>query len=168
MLEAIQEHWLGSFLLNVLGYALILVPAALLIRHWKKSPRVQRGQCITHEMSAFANVFLENTSASHPIFSQLTTTGEGVVYSLLHQLVFGDDRSEDALGVVEEGKASSVPKTRETAAEMTGSEYWGKLVVCVVGLQASYLTWGVVQVTHLYFFILGVLLSTPYGNLVDN
>ena len=43
MIEAIQEHWLGSFLLNVLGYALILVPAALLIRRWKKSPLVQRG-----------------------------------------------------------------------------------------------------------------------------
>ena len=82
-----------------------------------------------------------------------------MVYSLLHQLVFGDDRSEDALGAVEEGKASSVPKTRETAAEMTGSEYWGKLVVCVVGLQASYLTWGVLQVT-----CRGVLLSTPYRN----
>ena len=64
MLEAIQEHWLGSFLLNVLGYALILVPAALLIRHWKKSPRVQRGQCITHEMSAFANNYVSRKYVS--------------------------------------------------------------------------------------------------------
>lgn len=43
MLETIQNHWLGSFALNVLGYVLILVPAALLVRHWKKSPLVQRG-----------------------------------------------------------------------------------------------------------------------------
>lgn len=44
MLEAMQEHWLGSFLFNVLGYLLILLPAALLIRYWKNSPLVQRGR----------------------------------------------------------------------------------------------------------------------------
>ena len=44
MLQAVQNHWLGSFLLNILGYLLILVPAALLIRRWKKSPLVQRGK----------------------------------------------------------------------------------------------------------------------------
>ena len=44
MFQAIQNHWLGSFLLNVLGYLLILIPAALLIRHWKNSPLVKRGK----------------------------------------------------------------------------------------------------------------------------
>lgn len=43
LLEASQEHWLGSFLLNLLGYALIIVPAGLLIRRWKKDPRIKRG-----------------------------------------------------------------------------------------------------------------------------
>jgi hypothetical protein len=59
MLEAVQEHWLGSFLLNVLGYALILVPAALLIRHWKKSPLVQRGQPFIHDMEIQYSPFLQ-------------------------------------------------------------------------------------------------------------
>ena len=44
MLDAVQEHWLGSFLLNLLGYAIIILPAALLIRRWKKSPAVQSGE----------------------------------------------------------------------------------------------------------------------------
>ena len=137
MIEAIQEHWLGSFLLNVLGYALILVPAALLIRRWKKSPLVQRGGRAT---ATPGDRFL---SLSLPV-------GEGPVYSVLHQLVFGDDgSSEDALGAVEKGEVPSpatAVKSRETASEMRDWEYWWKLVVCVVGLQTSYLTWGVLQV----------------------
>ena len=45
VLEAVQEHWLGSFLLNVLGYALIILPAALLIRKLKDSPSIKHGGC---------------------------------------------------------------------------------------------------------------------------
>ena len=44
VLDQIQEHWLGSFILNVLGYALIVIPAALLIRKWKNDPAVRRGE----------------------------------------------------------------------------------------------------------------------------
>lgn len=44
MLGMVQDHWLGSFLLNVLGYVLIILPAALLIRRWKKDPQVKRGK----------------------------------------------------------------------------------------------------------------------------
>lgn len=44
VLEAVQEHWLGSFLLNSLGYALIILPAALLIRRLKDSPSIKSGQ----------------------------------------------------------------------------------------------------------------------------
>lgn len=40
----VQEHWLGSFLLNLLGYALIIIPAAYLIRRWKNDPDVKAGK----------------------------------------------------------------------------------------------------------------------------
>ncbi len=43
MLAAVQEHWLGSFVLNLIGYALIIVPAALLIRRWKTSTAIKNG-----------------------------------------------------------------------------------------------------------------------------
>lgn len=46
MLDAVQEHWLGSFLLNLIGYGLIIFPAALLIRRWKKSELVQKGELV--------------------------------------------------------------------------------------------------------------------------
>ncbi len=39
----IQEHWLGSFVLNLIGYAILIVPAAFLIRRWKNDIQVQRG-----------------------------------------------------------------------------------------------------------------------------
>ncbi len=42
----IQEHWFGSFLLNLIGYALIIAPAAFLINRWRKDPKVQRGMSI--------------------------------------------------------------------------------------------------------------------------
>ena len=40
---AIQEHWLGNFVLNLVGYGLIILPAALLIRRWKSSTSVKAG-----------------------------------------------------------------------------------------------------------------------------
>ena len=46
LLQVVQEHWLGSFFLNILGYALIIVPAALLIRRWKKDPQIRAGMAI--------------------------------------------------------------------------------------------------------------------------
>ena len=40
----IQENWLGSFLLNLLSYALIILPAAYFIRRWKNDPAVKSGR----------------------------------------------------------------------------------------------------------------------------
>ena len=60
LLEASQEHWLGSFLLNLLGYALIIVPAGLLIRRWKKDPRIKRGKPDTHFQMYVIHVILSN------------------------------------------------------------------------------------------------------------
>lgn len=45
VLQMIQDHWLGSFLLNVLCYAIIVVPAAFLIRRWKRDPQIKAGVC---------------------------------------------------------------------------------------------------------------------------
>lgn len=44
VLAPVQEHWLGSFALNLLGYAIIIGPAAFLIRRWKNDPAVQAGK----------------------------------------------------------------------------------------------------------------------------
>jgi len=43
VLIAVQSNWLGNFALNLLGYALIIGPAALLIHRLKKNPLVERG-----------------------------------------------------------------------------------------------------------------------------
>ena len=43
VLSAVQAHWLGNFCLNLLGYAVLIVPAALLIRRLRKNPLVEKG-----------------------------------------------------------------------------------------------------------------------------
>lgn len=55
MLEGVQEHWLGSFLLNLIGYGLIILPAALLIRRWKRSQLVQKGMLFFFFFLSVAN-----------------------------------------------------------------------------------------------------------------
>lgn len=102
------------------------------------------------EVSTRATRWVVNPPGSHVFSPTLlhthSHTGEGPVYSLLHRLVFGDDRSADPLAAVEEGKTPPASKPKEETTEMSGSEYYGKLAMCVVGLQVSYLTWGVLQV----------------------
>lgn len=47
-LAILQDHWLGSFVLNLLGYGLIILPAALLIRRWKNDPMVKAGMVMNN------------------------------------------------------------------------------------------------------------------------
>ena len=74
-------------------------------------------------------------SSSHP-----AAAGEGPVYGVLRLLVLG--QSPDML-----------PTTQAESREQGGGGVNSavKLVVCIVGLQVSYLTWGVLQVhTHMH------------------
>lgn len=72
--------------------------------------------------------------------------------------MFGDDRSDDALSAAEEGQVDSVSKPKEDK-ELSGAEYYLKLLLCIVGLQASYLTWGVLQVLHVVMCSLRACMS---------
>ena len=65
----------------------------------------------------------------------LVATGEGPLYGVLRLLVLG--QTPDML-----------PTTKVEAKEQGGSGLTSavKLLVCIVGLQVSYLTWGVLQV----------------------
>ena len=94
--------------------------------------------------------------------------GEGPLYSLLHVLVFGDDRSEDRLQLAEEGGAAMETKQPgpPKEAETTAMEYFVKLALCTVGLQASYLTWGVLQVSSCVWVYSRLCGSTVVYSLV--
>lgn len=48
-------------------------------------------------------------------------------------------------------KASDVQTV--TTVESTSLEYFVKLTLCIVGLQVSYVTWGVLQVSDFSFFL---------------
>lgn len=67
VLGTVQEHWLGSFLLNLLGYGLIILPAAFFIRRWKKDPAVQSGEYCTH----FSIYFMILSASTHNCFQVL-------------------------------------------------------------------------------------------------
>ena len=162
MLEAVQEHWLGSFLFNVLGYLLILLPAALLIRYWKNSPLVKKGKNswfvipLLYRFSKPRNVQLLQHVL---IFLYCSCAGQGPLYSLLHMLVFGDDRTEDQLEKAEAGEVAveTKPPSPKEEPEMSTVQYCSKLAMCVIGLQTSYLTWGVLQVRTCWWCVLHVV-----------
>lgn len=66
-------------------------------------------------------------------------------------LVFGDaEDTGDILSKVEEGLATGAETTPTTEPrpepEPTSLQYCLKLMMCIVGLQVAYLTWGVLQV----------------------
>ena len=41
--QAFQEFWLGNFILNLLGYAALILPGYLLVRWLQRLPQVERG-----------------------------------------------------------------------------------------------------------------------------
>ena len=68
-----------------------------------------------------------------------------MVNSILKMLVIGDVEDADPNSKAEEGRASTSLDTSEDP-EISTYYYSMKLLLCIVGLQASYLTWGVLQV----------------------
>ncbi|XP_064600993.1 adenosine 3'-phospho 5'-phosphosulfate transporter 1-like [Liolophura sinensis] len=103
-----SDFWLLRLMLNLLGYATVVVPAALLIRHLKK-------------------------------IKYNETAGPGFLPNLVKLCVFGKDHEKAA--VVEE--TSKAAESNPTERSLWHS--FLLLVVCFVGLQTSYLTWGVLQ-----------------------
>lgn len=83
-------------------------------------------------------------------FPSLPLSGKGPINAALRLLVFGD--MEDPLKAAEEGKGgeeadSAATPTQEAVTEqLSTGRYCAMLLFCVVGLQGSYLTWGVLQV----------------------
>ena len=76
-------------------------------------------------------------------------------------LVFGDDRSEDRLQVAEDEGAAIETKQPGPPKEAETTDFV-KLALCTVGLQASYLTWEVLQVSSCVWIVgfVGVLWCT--------
>ena len=65
-------------------------------------------------------------------------SGDGPIYGVLRLFVLG--RRPDALPVSNAGKESK-------EEDQSSVSYAAKLIVCVLALQAAYLTWGVLQVS---------------------
>lgn len=65
---------------------------------------------------------------------------------VLKMLVFGDPEEEDPQAAAEEGKNRTPTPPSPATQEMSTVQYSLRLLMCVAGLQVSYLTWGVLQV----------------------
>ncbi|XP_013870928.1 adenosine 3'-phospho 5'-phosphosulfate transporter 1 [Austrofundulus limnaeus] len=106
LLDSWSDVWLFRFLVNMLGYATIVVPGYFLIRYFKRSNYIERGS--------------------------------GVCYPLVKTCVYG---SEDKTGLLDDGSSTN----RNEADSGSSVKQAVKLIFCAAGLQASYLTWGVLQ-----------------------
>lgn len=117
LFQMVQDHWLGSFCLNLLGYALIILPAALLIRRWKKDPQVKAGH--------------------GPLNSLLKL--------LVFGDVDGESPESKAEAGKAPSPAGGASSPTNQNSELSTVQYVGRLIVCIAGLQGAYLTWGVLQ-----------------------
>ncbi|XP_015206571.1 adenosine 3'-phospho 5'-phosphosulfate transporter 1 [Lepisosteus oculatus] len=101
------DFWLFRFILNVLGYATIIVPGYLLIKYFKSIN------------------YLE--------------TGRGICFPLIKSCVFGGEAKSSLLEEVPTASKTEATEPSSTARQAC------KLLFCTAGLQASYLTWGILQ-----------------------
>ncbi|XP_007545628.1 adenosine 3'-phospho 5'-phosphosulfate transporter 1 isoform X1 [Poecilia formosa] len=106
LLNSWHDVWFFRFLVNMLGYATIIVPGYFLISYFKRSNYLDRGS--------------------------------GLCYPLIKTCVFG---GEDKSSLLDDVPVSSrnEPDSGSTVKQAL------KLMFCAAGLQASYLTWGVLQ-----------------------
>ncbi|PWA27773.1 hypothetical protein CCH79_00000488, partial [Gambusia affinis] len=106
LLNSWHDVWFFRFLVNMLGYATIIVPGYFLINYFKRSNYLDRGG--------------------------------GLCYPLIKTCVFG---GEDKSGLLDDVSVSS----RNDPDSGSSVKQAIKLMFCAAGLQASYLTWGVLQ-----------------------
>ena len=116
MFENLAEYWIWNLFLNVLGYGMLILPSYLFIQHLKK---------ISYKENGNRNTFY---------------------YSIIVKCVYGDEPYEI---LPTQSAAAPGSKTISDESVIKNEESFVKkamkLVFCAIGLQASYLTWGVLQ-----------------------
>ena len=81
----------------------------------------------------------------------LTLSGFGPFSGILQTCILGNPPAiaAQALEKAEEGAVDSTTSTKEPATSSNTTLWRGlQLCGCIVGLQISYVTWGVIQVQH--------------------
>ncbi|KAJ8391560.1 hypothetical protein AAFF_G00088820 [Aldrovandia affinis] len=147
-----HDVWLFRFFLNVLGYATIVIP----IRYFSSSDRnrplrypppqcVFLTWCFTHPLphrsDAIRPSVPQSASRRPSVFLTLwcfRRPSRGVCFPVIKTCVFGSETKSgltDDVSVAPRNEVESSSPTRQAL----------KLVFCAVGLQTSYLTWGVLQ-----------------------
>ncbi|KAJ8275373.1 hypothetical protein COCON_G00099980 [Conger conger] len=109
-----RDVWMSRLLLNLLGYATILIPGYLLIQYFKRID------------------YLE--------------TGRGLCFPVIKTCVFG---GESKAGLLDD--PSAAPRNEIESSSPTRQAL--KLLFCAVGLQTSYLTWGLLQERDSQFLV---------------
>ena len=69
--------------------------------------------------------------------------GQGPLYSFLRLCVHGSPKDELP---VKASDVETVTASPTRNAEPSSLDYYMKLIFCILGLQVSYITWGVLQV----------------------
>ncbi|XP_076441649.1 adenosine 3'-phospho 5'-phosphosulfate transporter 1-like [Babylonia areolata] len=112
--SAWTDMWLVRLLLNMMGYATVFIPGALLIRYLKK------------------NRYNE-------------TAGPGCMPNFLVLCFFGHEKDAGSLAEEGGGTGGQAKSAQKKMEEQPLAKRGMVLFICFLGLQTSYLTWGVLQ-----------------------
>ena len=137
-----EDNWIINFILNILGYGAVVVPASLVVRFLKNSDSIKNGKTIINLISTY--IFISHL------------TGSGLGYSILRAFVLGSPKDE--MQRMEEGESKQSMQNNEVVTPTSTTWYLIKLLLCIVGLQLSYLTWGLLQVIYLIYIIYIIML----------
>eukprot|EP00051_Salpingoeca_urceolata_P001356 m.40300 g.40300 ORF g.40300 m.40300 type:complete len:500 (+) comp11354_c0_seq1:73-1572(+) len=124
--EKTQATW-NSFVSNILSFAIVVGPAALLVAYVRKNPSLIAGPSVV--MSAARTCILGSSEVRSSSSSLSGAAADSTS---------GEKKAGASKGDVESGSGGEAPSPTLLAQAMRVSVY-------VLGLQGSYLTWGVLQ-----------------------
>ncbi|XP_063597622.1 adenosine 3'-phospho 5'-phosphosulfate transporter 1-like isoform X1 [Penaeus indicus] len=133
LLTSLADSWLGSLTINLLCYSTVFIPGYFLLQYFKNSKYIERAE---YENGLNNTAHNDSESSSTRIVLP-SFPGSGLVSKLITSCVYG--HSYDKIVTDPAG----APKGAQGERSMGSS--FVQLMFCFVGLQVSYLTWGVLQ-----------------------
>ncbi|XP_047502895.1 adenosine 3'-phospho 5'-phosphosulfate transporter 1-like isoform X2 [Penaeus chinensis] len=133
LLTNLVDSWFGSLTINLLCYSTVFIPGYFLLQYFKNSKYIERAE---YENGLNNTAHNDSESSSTRIVLP-SFPGTGLVSKLITSCVYG--HSYDKIVTDPAG----APKGAHGEKSMGSS--FVQLMFCFVGLQLSYLTWGVLQ-----------------------
>jgi len=129
-----NDWWLANLLSNMLTFAVVIVPVGFLVHHLKGNPHLMEGSGPVME---FARFFV---MGDPEVVEKVNSPSISLSRSSTRSASRADDDND-----VEKGKGNKEKKDNKEDSTESFAIQALKLGGCALGLQGSYLTWGVLQ-----------------------